>query len=186
MLVTSLVPHSISCPNIISHVKFYLIVLKKSLAVSQFAQNFLIALKTCFRISSSGAACTIFLVIFLFFTLMLDYLCFTSFVFLFLGLFPWFGGTYPLDFLGSSEVLPWQLRWLKICLQCRRPEFNPWVRKLPCRREWQPTPVFLPGKSHEQRSLVGYSPWGYKELDMTEQLTKYISKLLYLLATALV
>ena len=39
------------------------------------------------------------------------------------------------------------------------------------RREWQPTPVFLPGKSHEQRTLVGYSPWGCKELDITEQLT---------------
>ena len=39
------------------------------------------------------------------------------------------------------------------------------------RRKWQPTPVFLPGKYHEQRSLVGYSPWGRKELDMTEQLT---------------
>ena len=38
------------------------------------------------------------------------------------------------------------------------------------RREWQSTPVFLPGKSHGQRSLVGYSPWGRKELDMTEQL----------------
>ena len=41
----------------------------------------------------------------------------------------------------------------------------------PRRRKWQPTPVFLPGKSHGQRSLVGYSPWGHKELDMTEQLT---------------
>ena len=38
------------------------------------------------------------------------------------------------------------------------------------RRKWQPTPVFLPGKSHGQRSLVGYSPWGHKESDMTEQL----------------
>ena len=38
------------------------------------------------------------------------------------------------------------------------------------RRKWQPTPVFLPGESHEQRSLVGYSPWGHKELDMTESL----------------
>ena len=37
-------------------------------------------------------------------------------------------------------------------------------------QKWQPTPVFLPGKSHRQRSLVGYSPWGGKELDMTEQL----------------
>ena len=36
--------------------------------------------------------------------------------------------------------------------------------------EWQPTPVFLPGKSHGQRTLVGYSPWGYRESDMTERL----------------
>ena len=42
------------------------------------------------------------------------------------------------------------------------------VRKIPWRREWQPTPVFLPGEFHGQRSLVGYSPWGHKELDMTE------------------
>ena len=35
-------------------------------------------------------------------------------------------------------------------------------------RKWQPTPVFLPGKFHGQRSLVGYSPWGHKEVDMTE------------------
>ena len=40
-------------------------------------------------------------------------------------------------------------------------------RKIPWRREWLPTPVFLPGKSHGQRSLVGYSPWGHKELDTT-------------------
>ena len=46
--------------------------------------------------------------------------------------------------------------------------FDPWVRKIPWRREWQPTPVFLSGKFHGQRSLVGYSPWGYKELDTTE------------------
>ena len=44
---------------------------------------------------------------------------------------------------------------------CRRHRFDPWVRKIPWRRKWQPTPVFLPGKSHGQRSLVGYSPWGY-------------------------
>jgi len=43
-----------------------------------------------------------------------------------------------------------------------------WVGKIPWRRKWQPTPVFLPGKSHGQRSLVGYSPWGHKELDTTE------------------
>ena len=51
-----------------------------------------------------------------------------------------------------------------------RPGFDPWVRKIPWRRKWHPTPVLLPGKSHGQRSLVGYSPWGRKELDTTEQL----------------
>ena len=48
---------------------------------------------------------------------------------------------------------------------------NPWVVKILWRRNWQPTPVFLPGKSHGQKSLVGYSQWGHKELDMTERLT---------------
>ena len=50
----------------------------------------------------------------------------------------------------------------------RRHRFNPWVEKIPLRRKWRPTPVFLPGKSHGQRSLAGHSPWGYKQLDMTE------------------
>jgi len=48
-------------------------------------------------------------------------------------------------------------------MQCRRPGFDPWVGKIPWRREWKAMPVFLPGKSHGQRSLVGYSPWGCKE-----------------------
>ena len=47
---------------------------------------------------------------------------------------------------------------------------DPWVGKIPWRRKWKPTSVFLPGKSHGQRSLVGYSPWGHKELDTTEWL----------------
>ena len=47
-------------------------------------------------------------------------------------------------------------------------KFNPWVRKIPWSRKWQPSPVFLPGKFHRQRSLAGYSPWGHKESDMTE------------------
>ena len=47
-------------------------------------------------------------------------------------------------------------------LQYRRPRFDPWVRKIPWRRKWQPTSVFLPGKFHEQRRLAGYSPWGHK------------------------
>ena len=38
-------------------------------------------------------------------------------------------------------------------------KFDPWIGKIPCRRKWQPTPVFLPGKFHGQRSLAGYSPW---------------------------
>ena len=41
----------------------------------------------------------------------------------------------------------------------RRPGFDSWVEKIPWRRKWQPTPVFLPGESHGQRSLAGYSPW---------------------------
>ena len=57
------------------------------------------------------------------------------------------------------------------CRTCKRGRFDPWVGKIPWRRAWQPTPVFLPGKSHGQRSLVGYSPWGHKESDMTEWLT---------------
>ena len=51
--------------------------------------------------------------------------------------------------------------------------FNPWVRKIPW-RAWQPTPVFSPGESHGQRSLVGYSPWGRKESGMTERLSTYL------------
>ena len=46
--------------------------------------------------------------------------------------------------------------------QCRSCRFDPWVEKIPWRMKWQPTPVFLPGKSHGQRSLVSYSPWGRK------------------------
>ena len=49
--------------------------------------------------------------------------------------------------------------------------FDPWARKIPWGRAQQPTPGFLPGESHGQRSLVGYSPWGCKESDMTEQLS---------------
>ena len=58
-----------------------------------------------------------------------------------------------------------------ICLQCRRPRFNPWVGKIPWRRGWQPTPIVLTREIHGQRRQAGYSPWGCKELDMTEQLT---------------
>ena len=46
--------------------------------------------------------------------------------------------------------------------------FDPWVRKNPWSRKWQPTPVFLPGKLHGQRRVAGHSPWGGKESDTTE------------------
>ena len=61
------------------------------------------------------------------------------------------------------RVCVWRLpRWLsgkESACQCRRCGFNPWVWKIPWSRKWQPTPVFLPGKFHGQRSLVDYSPW---------------------------
>ena len=60
--------------------------------------------------------------------------------------------------------------WLssRVCLQRGRCGFHPWVRKIPWRRKWQTTPVFLPGKSYGQRSLVGCSSQGSKESDTTE------------------
>ena len=60
---------------------------------------------------------------------------------------------------------------VKNCRQCRRPGFDPWAGKMLWRREWLPTPMFLPGEFYGQRSLVGYGLWGCKESEMTEQLT---------------
>ena len=68
-------------------------------------------------------------------------------------------------------VLNWLPMWCSVkesACQWRRCGFNPGVRKIPWRRKLQPTPVFLPGKSHGQRGLAGYSSWCCKELDMTE------------------
>ena len=56
--------------------------------------------------------------------------------------------------------LPWWLSVKESTCQCRRHRFNPWFGMIPWRRKWQPTLVFLSGKSHGQRGLVGYSPWG--------------------------
>ena len=69
---------------------------------------------------------------------------------------------------GIKYGLPRWLSGKESACQCRRREFNPWVRKIPWRRKWQPTPVFLPGKFYGQRSLAGFSLWGWKELDTTE------------------
>ena len=70
---------------------------------------------------------------------------------------------------GPCDVFTWWLRRWRTRLQW--PGFHPWVRKIPWRRKWPPTAVFLPGESHGQRSLVGYSPRGCKESDTTEWLT---------------
>ena len=59
------------------------------------------------------------------------------------------------------------------CRRCKRAGFNPWVRKIRWRRAWQPTPVFLPGKFHGQRSLAGYSPWVCKDSDTSEWLNTH-------------
>ena len=66
-------------------------------------------------------------------------------------------------------------QWWRVRLQCRKPGFHPWVGKMPWRRKWQPTPVFLPGKSYGQRNLAGYSPWGHKESDMSEHEHKLLT-----------
>ena len=66
------------------------------------------------------------------------------------------------------KILSYQL--CPMAKYSRRHGFDSWVRKIPWRRKWQSTPVFLPGKSHRQRNLVGYSPWGCKESDGTERL----------------
>ena len=80
-----------------------------------------------------------------------------------------------------ASFLDWKALWLlfllvaqtiRIYLQCGRPRFDPWVRKIPWRRKWQPTPVFWPGESHGQRSLAGYSPRDHKESDTTEWRTR--------------
>ena len=81
------------------------------------------------------------------------------------GRFSGEGKGYPLLY---SWVSLW-LSWIRIHLQCRRPGFNPWVRKIPWRRERLPTPVLWPGESHGMRS-----PWGRNELNMTDRLLLYL------------
>ena len=64
-----------------------------------------------------------------------------------------------------------------VCPQSGRPGFNPRAGKIPWRRQWHPTPALLPGKSHGQRSLIGCSPWGRKDSDMTERLHFHFQEL---------
>ena len=97
-----------------------------------------------------------------------------------------FGGKLELEWArkwGKSLFsFPFQKVFLELCninsrafavahlqrRRCRKPGFDPWVGKIPWRRAWQPTPVFLPGEFHGQRSLVGCDPWDCTELDTTE------------------
>ena len=72
----------------------------------------------------------------------------------------------PEGFPGGTVIK--NLPTMHVMQETQRHRFNPWVRKMPWRSKWQPTPVFCPGKSCGQRSLAVYSPWGHKELDMTE------------------
>ena len=72
--------------------------------------------------------------------------------------FVFFSVTKSLTLQISDARIPWWLKQKRIHLQCRRPSFNPRVRKIPWRREWQPTPVFLPAEFHGKRRLAGYSP----------------------------
>ena len=80
---------------------------------------------------------------------------------------------YPLQYSWASLVAKMVKK--KIHLQCTRPGFDPLVGKIPWRREWLLTPVFLPREFHGQRSLAGYSSWGHKESDMTEWLSLLLS-----------
>ena len=69
-----------------------------------------------------------------------------------------------------KERFPWWLSGKEFTCQCWNHGIDLWLCKVPGRRKWQPTPVFLPGKSHGQRSLAGCSPWGHKVSDTTERL----------------
>ena len=71
-------------------------------------------------------------------------------------------------------------------MKCGRPRFNPWVGKIPWRREQLLTPVFFPGEFHGQRSLAGYSPWGHRKSDITERPTtlSLLGKLLHFSGSA--
>ena len=82
-------------------------------------------------------------------------------------------GTVKSSLCWASLLSVGLCKWLsgkESACQCGKCGFSPWVGKIPWRREWQPTPVFVPVKSHGWRSLAGYSPWGSQESDTTERL----------------
>ena len=65
--------------------------------------------------------------------------------------------------------LPWWFSGKESTCKCRRCGFNPWVGKISWRKKWQPTPIFLLGKSHGQRSLACYTPWGHKRIVLSHK-----------------
>ena len=75
---------------------------------------------------------------------------------------------YVVIFMIGTSLVAQRVKHLPSSSKCRRPGFDPWVGKIPWRRKWQPTPVFLSGKPHGWRSLVAYSPWSHKESDITD------------------
>ena len=83
------------------------------------------------------------------------------------------GHTFNTHQAVDSSVVAFILTWYSgkdsacQCTRHKRCEFNPWVRKIPWSKKWQPTPVFFPRKFHGQRSLVGYNSWRRKESDTT-------------------
>ena len=77
---------------------------------------------------------------------------------------------FLIDTMGLSR---WQSGKEFAC-QCRRYRFNPWVRKIPWSRKWQPTPVFVPGKFHGHRCLTSCSPWDCEELNTTSDWTQHL------------
>ena len=107
---------------------------------------------------------------------------FAAFFFFFL---PW-GALFSLFFcpnFGLFYQAAWAFRWLsgkEPTCQCRRYKrcgFDPWLQKILWKRKWQPTPIFLPGEFHGQRSLAGYSQWDCKELDTTEWAQAHLAAL---------
>ena len=85
------------------------------------------------------------------------------------------GISYPLQYSWASQEALVVREPSCQCRRLKRRGFDPCVGKIPWRRAWQPTPVFLPREFHGQRSLAGYSPWGRKESDKTEQLHFHFS-----------
>ena len=81
----------------------------------------------------------------------------------------------PIGHVQTCTEHPWQLSGKEPTCQCRRHGFNPWVEMMPLRKKWQLTAGVLPGKSHGQKSLAGYSPWSRKQSDTPKRLALSLS-----------